>query len=198
MAQLKLIFYADTMPVQDVQIPDGFRVRNIRDCDLAEYNRLRHSVDFAVWQPEDLAKYRQKAFPDGMFTIEEIRTGRFTAAANAEWINRPEFADVGYLGWVMSDPDFRGMRLGRSISITAMQHLYLQGYRVFVLDTDDFRIPALKVYLSLGWRPWLFQEDMPERWRAIAAILGMDFEDLKVLPEKIPFPPKCPGISQKP
>ena len=190
MPQLKLIFYADTTPIQDIPAADGFRLRNTLDSDLAEYNRLRSSVEFNVWEPEYLAEYRKKTLSDGMFAIEELKTGKLTAAASAELMIQPEFADVGYLGWVMTDPEYRGLRLGKCASVAAMRRLYQEGYRVFMLHTDDFRIPALKVYLSLGWKPWLYLDEMEARWRAIAAKLELPFESLGALPQEILFPRK--------
>ena len=38
-----------------------------------------------------------------------------------------------------------------------------------MLTTDDFRIPAVKVYLSLGFIPVLHDDTMPGRWKAVAA-----------------------------
>ena len=50
------------------------------------------------------------------------------------------------------------------------------------LKTDDFRIPAIKIYYRLGFLPWLFEEGMRERWTIVAKNLG--WELLKVLNEK--------------
>ncbi len=44
------------------------------------------------------------------------------------------------------------------------------------LGTDDFRLTAINVYLKLGWRPFLYQEDMEGRWRHIYGKLGRPFE----------------------
>ncbi len=37
--------------------------------------------------------------------------------------------------------------------------------------TDDWRLPAIGLYLSLGFDPVMEREDMPSRWRAIMAEL---------------------------
>ena len=70
-----------------------------------------------------------------------------------------------------------------------MHKLYQHKYRVFSLLTDDFRVPAVKTYLNLKWQPWLYLEDMQERWQALAEKLKMSWDDLKILPKKVDFTP---------
>ena len=42
------------------------------------------------------------------------------------------------------------------------------------LNTDDFRKPAIKIYLGLGYRPYLYDDDMAERWHALMDYYGID------------------------
>jgi mycothiol synthase len=44
-----------------------------------------------------------------------------------------------------------------------------------MLDTDDFRIPAVKTYLNLGFIPVYVEEGQPKRWQGL-------FEKLKLPP----------------
>ena len=46
-----------------------------------------------------------------------------------------------------------------------------QGYESIILLTDDWRLPAIGLYLSLGFDPVMEREDMPSRWQAIMAEL---------------------------
>ena len=185
-----MIFNAENTPLPELTVAEGFRFRTIADSELIPYNELRESVKFAAWDPERLRKFRFKVLPDSMFLIEEIATGRFAASATAETTDLPDHPEVGVLGWVMSHPDFRGHHLGRSVSVAAMHRLYDAGYRAFSLLTDDFRLAAVKTYLDLGWKPWLYLEDMEARWRARAGKFDRDFDSLGCLPEKYTFPPR--------
>ena len=97
----------------------------------------------------------------------------------------PEFPHIGVLGWVMTHPDFRGHHLGYSVSVASMHRLYEKGYRMFSLLTDDFRLAAVKTYLNLGWKPWLYLPEMEGRWRALAETLKRDYDSLGALPERI-------------
>ncbi len=188
MPQLRMIFNAENTPLPELTVADGFRLRTIADSELDSYNGLRSSVDFNAWDAETLHKFRSKVLPDSMLLIEEVATGRFAASATAETTDMPEFPQVGVLGWVMTHPDFRGHHLGRSVSVAAMRRLYEAGYRAFSLLTDDFRLAAVKTYLELGWKPWLYLPEMKERWRALAETLKHDYGSLGALPEKCTFP----------
>ena len=188
MQQLKMIFNAENTPLPELTIAEGFRLRTITDSELDAYNELRTSADFNAWDAETLHKFRSKVLPDSIFLIEEAATGRFAAAATAETTDMPEFPQVGVLGWVMTRPDFRGRHLGRSVSVAAMHRLYETGYRTFSLLTDDFRLAAVKTYLDLGWKPWLYLDDMESRWRDLANIFNRDFDSLGCLPEHCSFP----------
>ena len=70
------------------------------------------------------------------------------------------------------------------------QIMYEAGYRAFSLLTDDFRLAAVKTYLDLGWKPWLYLDDMEGRWRALAEKFNRDFDSLGCLPPESSFPNK--------
>lgn len=188
MSQLKMIFHAATTSIPQINVAPGFRLRNIHDDELESYNILRKSVEFPVWTQEQMRSYRGKVLPDGLLLIEESATGRYAASAGAEATNHPANPEMGVLGWVMTHPDFRGHHLGRSVITAAMRRLYDAGYRAFSLLTDDFRITAIIAYLNLGWKPWLYEEDMESRWRNIATKIGRQFDSFNACPEKCAFP----------
>ena len=200
MPQLTMIFDAEGTPLPESTVAEGFRLRTVADSELVPYNELRGSVKFAAWDTEKLRNFRSKVLPDGILLIEETATGRFAASATAETTDMPDHPEIGVLGWVMTHPDFRGRHLGRSVSVAAMHRLYDAGYRAFSLLTDDFRLAAVKTYLELGWKPWLYLEEMEARWRALAAKFGRSFDSLGCLPEKCIFPPRerghrCPVLA---
>ncbi|MBQ9337939.1 MAG: GNAT family N-acetyltransferase [Lentisphaeria bacterium] len=190
MAQLQMIFNAETTPIPAAELPEGFRFRTISDAELPVYNELRVAAGFTAWKESDLALFRERVLDDAIYLAEERATGRFAASAAASSSLMAVHLRHGSLDWVMTHPDFRGKHLGRIVSIRAMQRLHEHGYRTFYLLTDDARLPAIKTYLGLGWRPWLFQEDMEPRWRKIADDLGRDLSSLNCLPADSCFPDK--------
>ncbi len=81
----------------------------------------------------------------------------------------------GELGWVAGDPTHAGQGLGITVCAAVTARLIAAGYRNIHLYTEHWRLAALKTYLKLGYVPFLYLLEMPERWRAICAQLGWPF-----------------------
>lgn len=190
MSQLRMIYLVrDSVALPDPAPAAGFRLRNTDKSELAAYSALRLSAGFNEWQENDYDELAARLVDgrNGHFIMEEIATGNMVAAADAETVNIELLDGMGILGWVMSSPDYRGKRLGYSVCAAVMQHLAKHGFHTFQLSTDDFRVPAIKTYLNLGWQPWLYEPDMEDRWRALAQTFGCSFESLRPLPEKFDY-----------
>ena len=190
MSQLRLVFETNKNILPEVKLTPEFILRPLKKEELKEYSDLRLSAGFNEWQEADYNDYIKRVLPDGLLVIEEVATGRLAASAGAEHTPNEKLQNFGTLGWVMCHPDFRGKRLGYMVCAEVMHKLFQNGYRSFTLLTDDVRIPAIKTYLNLGWKPWLYEPDMEERWQKIAGELGVSFESLGALPEQITVPAK--------
>ncbi len=137
--------------------------------------------------PEDvpgLAALLAAAFPEFLWTVERAREalfedpyvpstfvvraddGRLLATASAQWI--PVYEPDGFLHWVASAPEARGLGLGALVSLAAMHRLRELGFAACRLTTDDERLPAIRTYLRLGFLPKVEDDTHPGRWRAIA------------------------------
>ena len=46
-----------------------------------------------------------------------------------------------------------GKNLGYSLSLAALNYFRKKGIKEVFLYTDDFRLPAIKTYLKLGFKP---------------------------------------------
>ena len=170
-------FSMDRCGLPGLTLPEGFSIRTLSPADCAAYNALRESAGFTAFTEEIFQSYLENnALPGGSFLIQESGTGRFAASAGAE--RHASDPSLGVLGWVMCHPDFRGRHLGREVCLAAMHRLSEAGYRTFTLLTDDFRLPAIRTYLRLGWHPRFSDETMPARWRAIALQLQLDPDKL--------------------
>ncbi|MFM7319998.1 MAG: GNAT family N-acetyltransferase [Armatimonadota bacterium] len=92
-----------------------------------------------------------------------------TASARIDAVN---FPDDGYLHWVGTDPDARGRGLGRAVTVAAMEHLRNLERPTVVLETDDHRLPAIRLYRSLGFEPVPWHESHAERWDRVEHALA--------------------------
>jgi mycothiol synthase len=80
---------------------------------------------------------------------------------------------------------YRGLGLGRLVTLAVLHHLQRRGFRSADLSTDDFRLAAIKMYLGLGFVPQYLtdadrQDDHEARWSAVFARL--------LAPESSPVP----------
>ena len=83
------------------------------------------------------------------------------------------------IGWVAVHPSFQGQGLGQLIVAAAVVQAKALDPRPIYLLTDDFRIPALRCYLKLGFLPNNSHPSYPHRWADIFAHLGADYQALK-------------------
>ena len=59
-----------------------------------------------------------------------------------------------------------------SVCAAVTARLLAAGYENIFLLTDDFRLPAISIYLRLSYQPLLHAPDMAERWRVVYEQLG--------------------------
>jgi len=190
MGQLRMIFDAAKYPVPDYAVP-GYRITRHGSEARETYLELRRGTGWNdLPNPEFLHK---KVLSEGLIFGEDSATGKPVASATAEWTDFAEYPQLAALGQVMCLEAYRGKKLGLAVSLEAMRVAVERGYRYMSLLTDDYRIPALKIYLGTGWRPWLWDVDMPERWRKICVALNYDYDQLA----KYDAPPAASAIPSK-
>jgi len=140
--------------------------------DEAGWYRLMELAGFGIWDEARLAPIFARILPNGWFFAVHRETGVLVASAMACHEPRPLHPFGGALNWVCGDPAHAGKGLGTSVCGLVTARLLAAGYENVYLLTDDFRLPALSIYLKLGYRPFLFAPDMKERWQAVYTQLG--------------------------
>ncbi len=108
--------------------------------------------------------------PDGLYFVTHRSTPVGTACA---WRQSVDEKDVGYVHMVGVVAEHTGHKLGKWVSLAVLHYFRDNGFRSAMLDTDDFRIPAIKTYLNLGFLPVYVEEGQSQRWRNI-------FQNLKL------------------
>jgi len=161
-------------PVEVPPVPEGYLLRQFRAGDEKEYDDLFH---LAFAEEGKLSEALARALPKGFFVIEHLASGELVASG-AAWRGSmmPRHPDAGQMGWLVTDPSHTGKRLGTIVAASATNRLVAEGYQRPGLGTQDFRTAAISIYLKLGWRPYLYREEMAPRWQAIFARLGCEFD----------------------
>jgi mycothiol synthase len=154
-----------------VQLPAGYAARHFRSGDETAWDRV---ID-ASFGPNAGRAFAQLMAKDAAFRPERVWFlwyGDEPVATTSAW-HRPEWGeDCGYIHYVGVIPTHSGKGLGTQINLVALHHMVREGRRKAALETDDFRLPALKIYLRLGFKPLLVHENQRQRWRSVFAQLG--------------------------
>ena len=79
----------------------------------------------------------------------------------------------GYVHYVGVVPSALGLGLGSVVSLAVLHAFAARGCRHAILSTDTFRLPAIKTYWKLGFRPWITDPTQPDRWRDVAEKLKL-------------------------
>ncbi len=97
------------------------------------------------------------------YVIEE--DGQIVATASVRYNER--FPGAGYVHWVGVDPARRGRRLGTVVMTRVMRRFEADGRAFSILETDDFRLPAIASYLGQGFIPHYTDADHEVRWSKV-------------------------------
>lgn len=162
-------------------VPEGYVLRRFRAGDEEEYNTLFH---LAFADEGRFPQILERVLEGGFFVIEHLVSGQLVSSCQA-WRGSimPRHPDAGNMGWLVTDLSHTRKGLGTIVAASATNRLAAEGYQRPCLGTEDFRIAAISIYLKLGWRPYLYREDLVPRWRVVFARLGREFEGAEAFRE---------------
>ncbi|MGX4585335.1 GNAT family N-acetyltransferase [Paenibacillus chitinolyticus] len=158
----KLVMKKDSLDdLPPLVIPEGYSLRSFHPVDVTEWEYIIR-ISFA----------REIAFGDKVgfeapFQPEKIlflcHQGLAIATAVA-WEKEEYGPDCGYLHMVGALPGHSGKGLGYTIALAALHRMRDEGKLAAMLETDDFRLAAIRIYRKLGFQPVFMEKDHPTRW----------------------------------
>ena len=166
-----LLEKTDLENVPDARVPEGYVLRNYRPGDEEGLARIYAAGGLSCDTRESVRERiieREYFRPKRLFLVEREGVIVGTAIAWEEAGDPP----AGYLHMVAVSPEARGQGLGTLLTVAAIRQNRREGFTVQRLHTDDFRLPAIRLYLDLGYRPVISHESHPARWQAIGETLG--------------------------
>jgi len=155
----------------ELSVPSGYTIRHYREGDAYHWDHIinesfRHDFNF-----EKFMRGKPAFMPERIFFLCHQDIPVATASA---W-HRPEIGPkAGSLHMVGILKSHSGHGLGYFICLAALYQMKNEGRTRAVLSTDDFRIPAIKTYLKLGFVPILTHESHEQRWNIILKKIGRD------------------------
>jgi mycothiol synthase len=167
-------------------VPEGYLLRGYQPGDEPGFYELMDRAGFPGWNPIEFEKFLGKILPGGFFFAVHGESNTLAATAMALHNPTPLHPFGASLSCVGADPAHQGKGLGYVVSAAVTQRILEAGYQEIYLDTHDWRLPAIKTYLKIGWIPFLFREDMIPRWETVCSELNWPFapEEWKRLNQK--------------
>lgn len=154
------------------RLPEGYTCRSFQPGDEAHWERI---VKLAFgWERSFRERIQSHFYYRPGRVLFLCRDGVPVATACA-W-QEPEWGeDWGYLHMVGVDPAFAGQGLGYAVSLAALNRMKEDGKERAMLETDDFRLPAILTYLKLDFRPDVPDEALLNRWKQAYRELGLPY-----------------------
>lgn len=147
-------------------LPDGFSVHSHQTGQETVWEDIIES-SFGTHFDFDFLIQAGDYSPEKVLYLS--KDGRDIATTTA--VENSRYPGEGWFRMVGVRADAQGMGAGKLISLAALNALKDRGYQSAVLSTDDHRIPAIRLYLSVGFEPVYSHESHPERWEKIFSIL---------------------------
>lgn len=159
--------------LSDIVLPLGFTLQKYQQGYEKDWENIIHQsfgqfFDFSMMTNDPSFHPNRILF---VVSPEGVPVSTASAYRQEAWGN-----DAGYLHMVATYPDYRGMGLGYAVSLAAMKLMVEENKARAVLQTDDHRLAAIKIYLKLGYEPKLTEWEHVSRWRQILHQMG--FHDL--------------------
>lgn len=158
------------LPVID--LPDKYQVQSLNEVKPKHWN---HIIQESF--KDDTLYFSEAIAPEEYYKPERVLfivKGNKPVATATAWYKEKWGEDTGYLHMVGVLPEFTGKALGYQVSLAVLYKMKKEGFNQAVLETDDFRVPAIVTYLKLGFKPEIVHENQYKRWENIKDKLNRD------------------------
>ena len=169
-----------------LQCLDGYHIRTYRKGDETHWAQIMDTVfvDKGRTAQDTYADViSQPDFdPNGFcFVIyDDLPIGTVCA-----WKRCLRGEQTGYIDMLAVLPAHTGHKLGKSLTLFLLHYFKAQRLTCVVLDTDDFRLPAIKNYLNLGFVPMSVRENHILRWRNVFEKLDISKNEIASSTQKL-------------
>jgi predicted dehydrogenase len=162
--------YPDTAKLPSIVLPDGYAIHTERKDSIPAWESI---VESSFGKP---AFYSDKIITRPGYCPERVYfvsiEGKDVATATS--YNHKDYPGEGFLHMVATHREAMRKGAGKLVTLAVLHGLKDFGMTSCVLTTDDFRLPAIKMYLSIGFMPVIENEHMKERWRKVMEQLNQE------------------------
>ncbi len=154
-----------------IALPPGYSVRHFRPGDAAAWDRIFGEAFNTANPAGCFDRIMRHDFCFRPARVWFACHDDVPVATASAWWHPPRGRATGYLHYVGTQPAEQGKKLGLYVSVAAMQQMVAEGRTCAILQTDDFRLSAISIYLRLDFAPVLVHENQRQRWRDVFAAL---------------------------
>lgn len=160
--------YPDLSKLPPLELPQGITIHTEQADSVEQWTEIiTDSFDSTGFVYDKTIRESLGYRPEGVFFAALNGVDSATATAVLK-DTRPGY---GWIHMVGARSSARGHKLGYYVVLAALHDIRARGMNQAGLTTDDWRVPAIKTYLALGFEPWMDHESHPERWEKIMAEL---------------------------
>jgi GNAT superfamily N-acetyltransferase len=169
------MLHPDLGALAPLPLPSGYQLHFYAEGDLDTWLRIQAHDPFFVPTAETFATSMPGDTPllaaRVMFLADPAgaAVGTVTAWPNDSLTGRK----IGQIHWVALVPAAQGRGLAKPLVGAACVLLHQWGYHEACLETNTRRVPALNLYLALGFVPFVRSEAERRAWRAVAPQLRL-------------------------
>ena len=150
-------------------LPVGMTLRAAEPSDSAAIAALLAEAFEEEW--DDARVSRDLLDADDVAVTWVIEDAEGLLAVASERLMPQTYPDAGYVHYVGVAARARGLGLGAIVTARCMTGFVERGLPTAVLETDDFRIPAVITYLRLGYVPTYRNSTEQKAWSGLFPIL---------------------------
>jgi len=155
--------------------PMGYHLRPFRRGDEPRFYAVMALAGWPGWDDARLQPWMARIPPGSWFMAVHTASEQIVATAMGLHDHSEQHPFGGELGWVAADPAHAGKGLGATVCAAVTARLLAAGYRNVHLYTEDWRLPAIKLYLKLGYVPYLYTPTMATRWQELCTRLSWPY-----------------------
>lgn len=150
------------------ELPSGYTLTVVRDTGYLESLAATLSLAFDYPWDANLVRTKLTEAPDVRAVYIITYNDMPVATASSRFLV-DRFPSSGYVHWVGTHPLHTGRGLSLALNIRLLHDFFERGYRDAIVETDDFRLAAIKLYLKCGFIPIydVHEEDHRLRWSQV-------------------------------
>ena len=145
----------------------GYTIRTYEQGDEASFLRLMADGEFDAWDEAKMQFNIAKVIPGGwFFAIDDLSQNVCgTVMCIHNYTGKASF--TGDIGWLACARANRGRGLGYALMAHATNRFISAGYSQIQLHTEYYRLPAIRIYLRIGYLPVIDSSEIYSIWQDV-------------------------------